>query len=312
MRRPERRAWGAACWLAVLLAGSLLTWPAAAGEALTCAPRTARQVESLPAAQRHGLLWEVRAPNGAVGHLLGTIHLALTEVTTLSPQLVRLLGQSERFGMEVIFDAPTLTRLARSMWAADGEGLQAVVTDPVLYARTLALLATYGIDENAARMLKPWAAYTTLSLPPAQDGPPLDLKLMQLAQGAGKPLFGVESLDEQMDIFETMSKADQLALLRETVCHYAAQQQDMRKLVAAYARSDLASLHREALRWESAAQSRLMEALLDDRNARMAERLQPRFDETGTFAAVGALHLPGPGGLLERLTAAGYTLRALE
>jgi len=309
MRRLER---GLPAFFALLAAWFALV-PASvlARETLDCPPRVARAVAELPAAQRKGLLWEVRSPDGAVGHLLGTIHLSSEAVTALSPALTAALERSRRFGMEVLFDVPTLTTLAQSMWAQDGDGL-ADRAEPALYARTRELLAAYGIDAQAARALKPWAAYTTLSLPPEQTGPPLDLKLMTIAQQAGKPLFGLETLAEQLAIFEALSDADQLALLRETVCHYEVQQRELRVLVAAYARRDLGALYREALRHESAVQHRLMATLLDQRNARMAERLLPHYAEAGTFVAVGALHLPGKGGLLDRLTAAGYRVRPLD
>jgi len=307
MRRPERCLRLVFALLAAMAAGGTVP----AREVLDCPPRVSRAVPSLPAEQRRGLLWEVRSPEGAVGHLLGTIHLADAEVKTLSPRLRAILDDSHRFGMEVLFDVPTLTTLAESMWAQAGDGL-AALAEPALYARTRDLLAAYGIDARAAQALKPWAAYTTLSLPPEQTGAPLDLELMTIAQHAGKPLFGLETLAEQLAIFEALSDADQLALLRETVCHYEAQQRDLRTLVAAYARRDLGALYREALRHESAAQRQLMATLLDERNARMAERLLPRYAETGTFVAVGALHLPGPGGLLERLVAAGFRVRPID
>ncbi len=309
MRPPESRL----RFVFALLAAWFVCAPATAlaREALDCPPRLSREVPALPPAQRTGLLWEVRGPDGAVGHLLGTIHLSNADVTTLSPALAAALDDSRRFGMEVLFDAPTLTTLAESMWARTGGGL-VDLAEPALYARTITLLAVYGIDARTARTLKPWAAYTTLSLPPEQAGPPLDLELMTIAQQAGKPLFGLETLAEQLAIFEALSEADQLALLRETVCHYDALQRDLRALVAAYARRDLGALYRESLRHESPAQRRLMSTLLDERNARIAERLLPRYAESGTFVAVGALHLPGKGGLLERLTAAGFRVRLVE
>lgn len=283
----------------------------ALADTLACPPRVTRAVAELPPAQRTGLLWEVASPAGAIGHLFGTIHLSDPGVTALPPRITAVLDASRRVGMEVLFDAPTLSALAQSMWARDGEGL-AALAEPALYARTLELLSAYGIDAATARTLKPWAAYTTLSLPADQSGPPLDLMLMSIAQQADKPLFGIETLAEQLAVFDALSDADQMALLRETVCHYEAQQGDLRALVAAYVRGDLGALYREALRHESAAQQRLMATLLDARNARMAERLLPHFAEPGTFVAVGALHLPGAGGLLERLTAAGFRVRPVD
>ena len=305
MRRHDRR-FGAVCGL--LLA---LCVPAAYADALDCPARIERAAPLAAPIHRQGLLWEVTAPDGDVGHLLGTIHLSSPDVTNLSPQLRAVLDGSTRFGMEVLFDAPTLEGLGRSMWGGKADGLRAQVDD-ALYQRTVGLLAAYGIDEPTAGQLKPWAVYTTLSLPAEQQGPPLDLLLMQLAQQAGKDLFGVETLAEQLAVFERLSMADQVELLRDTVCHYAAQQRDLRSLIEAYTAGDLARLYAEAMRYDSPAQSRLMSTLLDERNARMATRLMPQFGSPGTFVAVGALHLPGPGGVLERLIAAGFRVRALD
>jgi uncharacterized protein len=40
----------------------------------------------------------------------------------------------------------------------------------------------------------------------------------------------------------------------------------------------------------------------------MAERIAPLLKGGGAFIAVGALHLPGKTGLIERLRAEGYTV----
>lgn len=316
MRRPEHGRGRRLC-AALLLPALLVGEPGARAHAaadpatLDCAPRIERSAE-LPA-PRHavGLLWEVRGPNGAVGHLFGTIHLALPEVTTLSPQVRATLEASSRFGMEVLFDAAALEGVADAMRAAPGGGL-AHDAGPALYARTLALLARYGIDEATAAGLATWAAWTTLSLPPKQTAAPLDLELMLRARAAGKELFGVETLAEQTALFTALPAAYQVALLRETVCHWDELQREMGSLVEAWVAGDLARIYREAMRYDSPVQRRLLDSLLHARNARMAERLAPRFAVPGAFVAVGALHLPGPGGLLERLAAAGYALRAID
>jgi uncharacterized protein YbaP (TraB family) len=50
-----------------------------------------------------------------------------------------------------------------------------------------------------------------------------------------------------------------------------------------------------------------MRVLLLDRNAVMAERAAPLLASGGAFIAVGALHLVGKSGLVERFRAEGYT-----
>jgi len=50
--------------------------------------------------------------------------------------------------------------------------------------------------------------------------------------------------------------------------------------------------------------------VIDERNKRMAKRMQPLLNKGGAFVAIGALHLPGEEGVLALLTEAGYSVRA--
>ena len=59
---------------------------------------------------------------------------------------------------------------------------------------------------------------------------------------------------------------------------------------------------------ERAAQDEFMRALLQNRNAIMAERAAPLLSSGGAFIAVGALHLAGKTGLVEQFRADGYTV----
>jgi uncharacterized protein len=59
---------------------------------------------------------------------------------------------------------------------------------------------------------------------------------------------------------------------------------------------------------ERSAQDQFMRVLLVDRNAVMAERAAPLIASGGAFIAVGALHLAGKTGLIERFRADGYTV----
>jgi hypothetical protein len=59
---------------------------------------------------------------------------------------------------------------------------------------------------------------------------------------------------------------------------------------------------------ERAAQDEFMRDLLQGRNSTMAERAAPLLASGGAFIAVGALHLVGKTGLIERFRAGGYTV----
>jgi uncharacterized protein len=59
---------------------------------------------------------------------------------------------------------------------------------------------------------------------------------------------------------------------------------------------------------EHAARDELVQLLLTGRNATMAERTRPLRQESGAFIAVGALHLPGKDGLIERFRPQSYSV----
>jgi len=51
--------------------------------------------------------------------------------------------------------------------------------------------------------------------------------------------------------------------------------------------------------------------LINERNVRMIDRLQPLLRRGKVFIAVGALHLPGDGGILALLEGRGYRVTPL-
>ena len=55
-----------------------------------------------------------------------------------------------------------------------------------------------------------------------------------------------------------------------------------------------------------AAAERLSERLLDDRNVSMMQSMLPLLLQGEAFVAIGALHLPGEGGVLDLLEQRGY------
>ena len=188
---------------------------------------------------------------------------------------------------------------------------QGGMLDSALFNGTAKLLERYGVATHAAQKLKPWAVFTTLSLPPAQPAVPLDMFLMASAQRLNKPVFGLESIEEQIAVLDALSDSDQVELLRQTVCHYDEFQVDVDTMIEHYLARDLGAIMQMALRYRSPSQDRFLDLLLWQRNRRMAARILPHLQEGGAFIAIGVLHLPGLGGVLDILSSHGYTIESV-
>jgi len=109
-----------------------------------------------------------------------------------------------------------------------------------------------------------------------------------------------------------MSDADQVMMLRRAVTEYEQMPGLIGRMVETWLARDLAGMRRigDEAAGGSAEAKRLHETfsrrLLNERNVRMATRMQARLKEGGAFVAVGALHLHGDTGVLAELERRGW------
>ncbi len=261
------------------------------------------------------LLFEISAEGVPPCYLLGTIHSEDPRVLALSPATQDAFDRTPVFILETIPDTQAIARSLRIMAYNDGRDLAGVAGAP-LYGRVIEAMAERGLTEAAIRDFKPWAAATLLSLPPAVSGEFLDIRLYQAALAADKQVFGLETIEEQVAIFDSLGEEDQILLLRETLDNRDQLPQIFERLLGAYLDRDLTALARLGDLYLGQGDPRLAEnfrrAALDDRNLRMAARLDVHLRTGGCFIAVGALHLPGEEGLLARLGRQGLRVRAVD
>ena len=259
----------------------------------------------------HGLLWEISKPGQQPSWLFGTIHSEDPDVMKLPAPVSRAFDVSNSVVLEILMDADAMKYSSTAMLMLDGRTLADIIGTP-LYTKVAAVIATRGIPELVLNRMKPWAAAVTLSTPALETGEVLDRVLYQSAVKQGKAVYGLETMQEQLDLFDSMPEADQVVLLKDAVDNLEVLDAMQAELLAAYKQRDLgrllaineASMQTGDQRLASDFQRRL----IDDRNQHMAERMQPYLQQGKAFVAVGALHLPGKTGLLERLQQQGYTV----
>ena len=279
--------------------------------ALDCRERI-QSTAQFPAADiSRGNLWRIETGDGEINHLFATIHLSDPRISLLRQPVAQALNNSASFGMEVVLDRDAITTMSSAMQLVNSNSLKNIL-QPDLFAATALRLGSYGVSLEAMERLKPWAAFITLSLPPAQSGVPLDMMLMLKAQGAGIPIFGLETIDDQIGVFDNLSDVDEVELLREVVCHYEEYQADIVTMIEHYIAQDLGALMQMVLRYRSPLQDRFLDVLLWQRNRRMVANMVPHLETGGTFIAIGALHLPGPSGVLDLLSKRGYTVEPIH
>lgn len=260
-----------------------------------------------------GLLWRIERDGTAPSYLFGTLHSEDPRVLDLAPPVREALERAKSFTMEVVADADAMGIMAQQMFYHDGRTLAAVAGDDI-YRRARKALADEGLPDLGLERQKPWVVVMMLSMPKPRTGIFLDVMLQAQAAAENKPIFGLETIGEQLAVFDEMPVTDQVALLKETLDNHKQLRGQIEALTTHYLARDLAGIMKLADRYRPAnsrVYDTVMRRLLADRNLKMIERMRPRLAEGNAFIAVGAGHLAGPQGLLPLLERAGYRLHAV-
>ncbi|HEX9170427.1 MAG TPA: TraB/GumN family protein [Roseiarcus sp.] len=322
-----RRAPGAGAWLLGLL--TLTSARAETPEA--CRGADLGHVAGLEAAEAarvddlinaNGLMWRIEKPNLASSYLFGTIHSTDDSALEVARRAAELTKGAEIVATELggPIDSLEKANVTAAMLAAaldrDHDTFEGVIPsddrEPVEK-----LLAGQGYPVEFVHHLKPWFLAILTALPACEakrealDLPEVDQFLAQTAKDAGVKVVGLETPREQFDAIETMRPE-----VAATLLTLAAREPGMTDdLYATMLRLYRESRPAEILpisdaigglsAAERSAQDQFMGVLLVGRRA---ERAAPLLASGGAFIAVGALHLSGKDGLIERFRADGYTV----
>jgi len=264
-------------------------------------------------------LWRISA-EGRQAYLFGTIHALPRDVSWLSPQVQRAVAGSDRLVLEVtgldeerrsgatfqrLGRSPGLPPVASRLGRADATHFLAIQR-----RHASALKSLDGYESWAAALLLNAAASSDLGLSSGNAG---EAVLAERFTAAHKPVSGLETIQGQLGLFDTLPEADQRMLLTQAV----READDARKLYAdllrAWARGDVDGLERRFLAPLASAPG-LRHVLLDDRNRRWATKIDADLRRApGTaFIAVGAGHLLGRDSLQARLAERGWRIERIQ
>jgi uncharacterized protein YbaP (TraB family) len=288
----------------------------AASFALACA-----SVPPPPVETGELFLWEVQRPDGGggVAHLLGSVHLSEQEMS-FDPAVDRALADADTLVLEIApedMDPAVLANLSiQKGHLPAGRTLDQVI-EPETWWALEERVAEYGLPIESFRPMEPWFALLTLQMLALQrEGydveKGVETKLTEDAQEYGKPTQGLETPEQQLEVFDSLPLALQERQLREFLAQGGEQSGDLSVLLEAWRRGDEARLEQE-LFGELARDPSLApyyELFYFERNDRMAQGIAERVDAGGRwFVAVGAGHVVGARGIPTLLQQHGYHVR---
>jgi uncharacterized protein YbaP (TraB family) len=274
------------------------------------------------------LLWKVSDADNSL-YLLGSFHMLKPADETLSKDVDAAFADAESVVFEMSPEemaSPTLVmQMGQAALRTDGTQLDDELT-PATAARLHAWLAANATDVQAsgvpAQLLQhfePWFVGLTISIiEMTREG--LDPKLgldqhfVAAAKAAGKPTAGLETGAQQIAFLDGMGKDEQLQFLAETLDESDKGRRELQQLHSAWRAGDAATLWNGMAADMKREYPQLYRHINVERNDAWVPKLEQRLRDPGkddTLVVVGALHLLGSDGVVEKLRAGGFKVERI-
>lgn len=275
---------------------------------------------ALPAAAQPAF-WVIKDADSTI-YLLGTIHLLKPETTWHGPKLDAAMQEAQELWLELPTTNPE---------AMQGEMLQLVtkygLAPQTPLSKDLTPEEMKTLDEAAKlagltaaqlNFFRPWFAALTISTAAMthagyDTASGVDGKVEAIFRAREITPKGLETAEEQIKVFAGMSREQELNYLRETMEEYEKASVELDQMVTRWAAGDVDNLEKLLVEEMKSEGPDLYQALLVNRNANWAVRIEDMLKGKGTaFIAVGAAHLIGPDSVLAMLKAKGIASERVQ
>ena len=311
--RVGRYAAGAALGLGLIAA--LVGLPKDAfAQAAPATPAPAAAPAVTPAVGDGPAIWVVKDDDSTL-YLFGTVHVLKPETAWRTAKIEAAFAASDNVVFEISNpdDQAAIFPIFQQYGLSPETPLSSRLT-PEHLASLTAAAQTIGVPVAQLEPLRPWLAAVQLALAVvtrAGYDPQMGVERVfkGRAEADGKPISGLETVDEQIRAIATLPDAVQLAMLTESLDQFDEAESLVDDLVEDWSTGDLEGVEQimvEDMREES---EELYQSVIVRRNIAWADKILTMLEGSGTtFIAVGAGHLVGDDSVQELLEDRGVSV----
>lgn len=265
-------------------------------------------------------LWMIEADKPSF--LYGTIHLPDERVLAIPPVVLNAADSADALYVEVTPDE--MASAAPMLMLGEGKTLKDVLPED-LYDRTSAYVQSKGIPMLALRGFKVWVLTIQLQvldyIKQMAFRQPLDVAIYNRARDAGKEVGGLETIEEQLQVFEGFSEQEQIELLAQALDELEKDSGKpasyLERLLQTYLEGDGEKLHQllfEELDPDDPLDQKFHRTVFVERDERMAQRIASKLESDPSrsyFFAIGSGHLTGQQSVRQKLEKRGFRITRL-
>ena len=266
-------------------------------------------------------------------YMLGTFHLANSSFVDSIPGFHQAFNEVDQVYGELVMSemngSDNAMKLMSAMMLPDGQTIKDLLTEDELQRLNKVMKEYLQMDLSTSMAMQAYgrmrpAALNTLltiaiysrMLPGVNAQDAIDEHVQNLAKESGKPVGGLEGVDDQIVALFTGTPAPRQAkLLMCVVDHIDYNVEISKQLIDAYYGQNLQqieSIVNEKMGDGCDNTDEENELLITGRNKAWMKKIPALIAEKPTMIAVGAAHLVGEEGLITLLKAQGYTVEGVK
>ena len=265
--------------------------------------------------EEKALLWEISGNGAKKGsYLFGTMHMIEKEYFFFPESLEKIVSKSKRLTTE-LGDFSDQSGLMKLMILEEGtffDFFDEAQTDSILDWAESEL----GMNEKLFRLsfskMKPFVV-SQMGIQKQFSGKTesYEITLQKIASENKLEMSGLETVEEQMSIFDNLTREQQAMMVMETIRDSEESIVFLRQMERVYVSQNIDSLY-SMITSEESVIAEEEDAFLNQRNIQWIPKIEELIQSKRTFIAVGAGHLGGPNGVIRLLEQKGYTLTPVE
>ncbi|PIE48547.1 MAG: TraB/GumN family protein [Flavobacteriales bacterium] len=258
-------------------------------------------------AQEQSLLYKLEGKDIKTSYIFGTIHMLPQEDFHMPQKVKDAFEQSDELYLELDMDDPKMMRkmMSKMMLAQDDELANHV--DSTEYKLLDAYLKeNVGMSFGQFNRFKPlYLSSTVVASLVGKQIVSFEMRFINMAKAAKKELKGLETVEEQIAIFDNISYEEQMDDLVEMLEDPAEAKELFDNMVSVYKSEQIDSLFNYTLSYFDN-DKEMINNLLLNRNKKWVEIIPKISKDKKVLYAVGAGHLGGKQGVIQLLRDKGY------
>jgi len=254
------------------------------------------------------LLYKVEGKDLQTAYVFGTIHLMPQKDFVMKDKVKKAFEASDEIYLELDMDDPNMMKEMMSVMSlTDGKTLDAYMDKDEYVFLDEYFMANFNMSLDKFKTFKPFYLSSMLLTKMVGDQvASFELSFVQMAKKASKELKGLETVAEQIAVFDNQPLDEQI----DDIIKMIKDESNVDlfdTMVTIYKKEDVNELY-DYMDDYFNNDEEMINALLIQRNKNWVEKIPVLSKDQQIFYAVGAGHLGGKQGVLQLLKDKGYTV----